>query len=732
MRLDPILSRAHPYILSTMTTPEPRGAHEAARREIEELRSLVRYHEHRYHVLDDPQIGDSDYDALYRRLVDLEARFPELIAPDSPTQRIGGAVAEGFDVVEHREPMLSLSNAFDGDELRAWYARVLRLLEVESVALVCEPKIDGLAISLVYRDGALEVGATRGDGLRGEDITANLRTVHSIPLRVHGDDIPPAFEVRGEVYLSREEFDRLNAQIARANAELAEGKRPQPLYMNPRNTAAGSLRQLDPKVTKQRRLQLFVYQMGWTEGAAPPASQWSALEWLRAAGFPTNPHARRFEGIDDAVAFCEAWVRRRDELPYAIDGVVVKVDDVGEQRQLGVVGREPRWATAYKFPAEQAVTRLRDIQVSVGRTGALTPFAVLEPVVVGGARVSVATLHNAEQVQAKGLLIGDDVIVQRAGEVIPEVVGPVLAAREGREDELRPFEAPRSCTECGAPVIEDPRLHVERLLLLCPACSTPTVVDGPAVYCPNLRCPPRVARTVEHFASRGAMDIEGFGEKLAARLTELGYIHGVADIYALHERREELLALKGIGEKTLDKLFAQIEASKQRPLRRLLVALSIRHVGAETARDIAVHFGDMAQLRAAGVEEIEAIDGVGPIVAQALREYLDDDANAAEIASLAEAGVRMDDDTSARGGPLEGDIVVVTGRLERWARNEAEALIKELGGRVSGAIGKQTSYLLAGAGGGAKRARAEELETTIFSEDEFVARLRERGWEGEH
>ena len=710
MRLDPILSRARAYILSTMTTPEPRGAHEAAQREIEELRSLVRYHEHRYHVLDDPEIGDSDYDALYRRLVDLEARFPELIAPDSPTQRIGGAVAEGFDVVEHREPMLSLSNAFDGDELRAWYARVLRLLEAESVALVCEPKIDGLAISLVYRDGALEVGATRGDGLRGEDITANLRTVREIPLRVHGDDIPPAFEVRGEIYLSREEFDRLNAEIARANAELAEGKRPQPLYMNPRNTAAGSLRQLDPKVTAQRRLQLFVYQMGWTEGAAPPASQSAALDWLREAGFPTNPHARRFEGIDDAVAFCEAWVRRRDELPYAIDGVVVKVDDVGEQRQLGVVGREPRWATAYKFPAEQAVTRLRDIQVSVGRTGALTPFAVLEPVVVGGARVSVATLHNAEQVQAKGLLIGDDVIVQRAGEVIPEVVGPVLAAREGREHELRPFEAPERC----------------------PVCETPVVTDGPSARCPNLRCPPRVARTVEHFASRGAMDIEGFGEKLAASLTELGFISSVADIYSLHGRREELLALKGIGEKTLDNLFAQIEASKQRPLRRLLVALSIRHVGAETARDIAVHFGDMAHLRAAGVEEIEAIDGVGPIVAQALREYLEDDANGEEIARLAGAGVRMDDDTSARGGPLEGDIVVVTGRLERWARNEAEALIKELGGRVSGALSKQTSYLLAGSGGGAKRARAEELETTIFSEDEFVARLRERGWEGEH
>ena len=683
-----------------MTTPEPARTDEAARREIEELRSLVRYHEHRYHVLDDPEIGDSEYDALYRRLVDLEARFPELVTPDSPTQRVGGAVVEGFEVVEHREPMLSLSNAFDGEELRAWYARVLRLLEVEEVALVCEPKIDGLAISLVYRDGVLEVGATRGDGLRGEDITANLRTVRAIPLRVEREDAPPAFEVRGEVYLSQEEFARLNAERAEAG---------EPLYMNPRNTAAGSLRQLDPSVTAQRRLQLFVYQRGWTEGAALPASQWSALQWLREAGFPINPHAQRFEGIDDAVAFCEEWVRRRDELSYAIDGVVVKVDDVGQQRQLGVVGREPRWATAYKFPAEQAVTRLRDIQVSVGRTGALTPFAVLEPVVVGGARVSVATLHNAEQVEAKGLLIGDDVIVQRAGEVIPEVVGPVLPARDGREDELRPFEAPTHC----------------------PVCVTPVETDGPASRCPNLRCPPRVARTVEHFASRGAMDIEGFGEKLAARLTELGFIESVADIYGLAERREELLALDGIGEKTLDNLFAQIEASKQRPLRRLLVALSIRHVGGETARDIAVHFGEMAQLRAASVEEIEAIDGVGPIVAQALHEYLDDSANGAEIDRLAAAGVRMDDDTSARGGPLEGDIVVVTGALERWSRNEVEALIKELGGRVSGAVGKQTSYLLAGAGGGAKRARAEALETEILGEDEFLERLRERGWDAE-
>ena len=684
-----------------MTTAEPGRDLEAARLQVEELRSLVRYHEHRYHVLNDPEIGDSEFDAHYRELVDIEERFPELVTPDSPTQRVGGQVAEAFDVVEHREPMLSLSNVFDADELRAWYERVQRLLEIEQFALVCEPKIDGLAISLVYEQGRFAVGATRGDGLRGEDITANLRAIRAVPLAVQLEQPPPAFEVRGEVFMTKAEFERLNAERAEAG---------EPLYMNPRNTAAGSLRQLDPAVTRGRRLELILYQAGWTEGADPPPGQWAALEWMRAAGFPTSAYAERFEDLEAATAFCESWVRRRDELPYAIDGVVVKVDELSLQRQLGTVGREPRWATAYKFPAEQAVTRLHEIQVSVGRTGVLTPFAVLEPVVVGGARVSIATLHNADQVAAKGLLIGDDVIVQRAGEVIPEVVGPVLSRRRGRAKELLAFAMPERCPVCGTPVVKDP--------------------DGPAYYCPNLSCPPRVARTVEHFASRGAMDIEGFGETLAARLTELGLVRSIADVYELPARREELLALDRIGEKTLDNLFARIEASKRRPLRQLLVGLSIRHVGGETARDLAVHFGEMAALQAATVEEIEAIDGIGPVVARALREYLDDADNAREIERLRAAGVRMDDELTARGGPLDGEVVVVTGALDRWSRNEVERLVKELGGRVSGAVTKQTSYVVAGTGRGAKRAKAEELGTELLSEAEFVERLRERGWEG--
>ena len=690
-----------------MATAESGRDLEAARLQVEELRARVRYHDYRYWVLNQPEVGDSEYDTLYRELVDLETRFPELITPDSPTQRVSSVVSEAFDVVEHREPMLSLGNVFDAEELRTWYERVLRLVERESVALVCEPKIDGLAIALVYRDGAFDVGATRGDGLRGEDITINLRTIRSIPLvgrhplnvAASPLEYAAAFEVRGEVYMTRAEFERLNAERAEAGEAL---------YMNPRNTAAGSLRQLDPAVTDSRRLEIIAYQLGWLEGGEAPSSQWDALAWMSAAGFPTSPYAQRFEGFEEAARFCEDWVRRRDELAYAIDGVVVKVDEVSLQRQLGIVGREPRWATAFKFPAEQAVTRLRDIQISVGRTGVLTPFAVLEPVVVGGARVSIATLHNAEQVRAKGLLLGDDVIVQRAGEVIPEVVGPVLSRREGREDELREFEMPSKCPVCGTPVVSEE--------------------DSPIVYCPNLRCPPRVARTIEHFASRGAMDIEGFGETLAARLTELGFIESIADIYDLPSKREELLELDRIGETLLDRLFAQIEASKTRPLRQLLVALSIRHVGGETARDLAVHFGTMDALRAATLEEIEAIDGIGPIVAQGVFDYLADPANAAEIDRLTAAGVRMDDEVSARGGPLDGDVVVVTGALDRWSRNEVERLVKELGGRVTGSVSKKTSYVVAGEGGGSKRAKAEEIGTEVLSEDDFVALLEERGW----
>ncbi len=711
-----------------MTTAYSQRALERARTRVEALRSQIRHHDHRYYVLNEPEIGDSEYDRLLRELVDVEAEFPELITPDSPTQRVAGQPSEGFATVDHRAPMLSLGNVFDADELREWHARVARLLERDHFALVCEPKIDGVAIALTYEHGRFLRGVTRGDGLRGDEITANLRTIRSLPLALHVEDVPRVLEVRGEVYMSKAEFERLNEQRAEAGEQL---------YMNPRNTAAGSLRQLDPAVTASRRLDVFAYQLGWIENSQQPApSQWEALRWMARAGFPTNPHAQRFETIDEVAKFCARWVDRRDQLAYEIDGVVVKVDEVALQRQLGTVGREPRWATAYKFPAEQAVTRLNRIDVSVGRTGVLTPFAVLEPVVVGGATVSVATLHNEDQVRLKDIRKGDDVIVQRAGDVIPQVIGPVLSRRKSGGRGMRRFYMPQRCPVCETPVERD--------------------ADEAAHYCPNRECPAQLAKLVEHYTSRGAMDIDGFGESMSRALVYLNLIKTLSDIYTLPDRRADLLRLKqrytliaaalrlfgllgddeqlpftvpNAGEKTFDNLFRRINASRRRqPMRRLLVALGIRHVGQETATALAMHFGTMDALRAATLEEIEALDGIGPIVAEAVHGYLKDADYCAQIDRLAKAGVRMDDETSAGGGLLEGEVLVVTGALERWSRNEAEALIKQLGGRVGGSVTRKTTYLVAGAGGGQKRTRAEELGTPVLSEQEFVELLQERGW----
>ena len=683
-----------------MMTARSQRALERARTRAEALRSQIRHHDYQYYVLNEPEIGDSDYDRLLRELVAVEAESPELITPGSPTQRVAGQLSEGFATVDHRAPMLSLGNVFDAGELREWHARVARLLERDHFAMVCEPKIDGVAISLTYQDGRFARGATRGDGLRGDEITANLRTIRSLPLALQVEDVQRVLEVRGEVYMSKAEFERLNEQRAEAGEQL---------YMNPRNTAAGSLRQLDPAVTASRRLDVFAYQIGWIEsGRQPAASQWEALRWMAQAGFPTNPHAERFETIDEVAEFCARWVDRRDQLAYEIDGVVVKVDEVALQRQLGTVGREPRWATAYKLPSEQAVTRLKRIDVSVGRTGVLTPFAVLEPVVVGGVTVSVATLHNEDQVRLKDIRKGDDVIVQRAGDVIPQVIGPVLSRRKNGGRGMRRFKMPRRCPVCGTPVARD--------------------TDEAAHYCPNRDCPAKLAKLVEHYSSRGGVDIEGFGEQLSFRLVDLGLIRSLPDLYALPDRREQLLDLDGVGEKTLDSLFANIEASKRQPLRRLLVALGIRHVGHETATALAMHFGTMDALRAATLEEIETIDGIGLIVAEAVHDYLQDADYSAQIDRLAEAGVRMDDETSAGGGLLQGEVLVVTGALERWSRNEAEALIKQLGGRVGGSVTGKTTYLVSGAGGGQKRTKAEELGTPVLSEQEFVALLEERGW----
>jgi len=674
--------------------PDAQRDLEAARERVDELRGLIRYHDHRYHTLSEPEIGDSQYDALRVELIELEAQFPELITPDSPTQRVAGEPSVEFDSVEHREPMLSLSNVFGREELVKWHERVVRLLERDDFGFVCEPKIDGLAISLIYEDGSFALGATRGDGYRGENITPNLRTIRSIPLRLALDDPPPAMEVRGEVYLSKAEFARLNA------ARAAEGEQ---LYMNPRNTAAGSLRQLDPSVTASRRLDLFIYQLGWLDGRVAPNSHAEAMAWLAEAAFPTNPLAQRFDTIEEVAEFCEQWEHRRDELDYEIDGVVIKIDSLELQRQLGTVGRDPRWATAWKFPAEQAVTRLREISVSVGRTGVLTPFAVLEPVFVGGATIGMATLHNLAHIQELDIRAKDDVIVQRAGDVIPQVVGPVLSRRAGRRP--RKFKMPERCPVCETPVEHDP--------------------EQAAYYCPNRECPVQLARMLEHYTGRGALDIEGFGETLSWRFVELGFVRTLSDLYALSDRQDELLELDGIGEKTLERLFTNLEGSKQQPLHRLLIGLSIRHVGGETARALALNFGTMEGLRAASVEEIEAIDGIGPIVAEAVHAYFQDETNAALVNRLAAAGARMDEEVSARGGPFEGMSIVATGSLSRWSRNEIEDLVKRLGGRFAGAVSKKTAFVLSGDGGGSKREKAETLGVEILDEDEFAARYAE-------
>ena len=686
--------------MSSEPTADQRSL-DVARTRAEEIRAQIRHHDYRYYTLQQPEIGDTQYDLLFRKLRDIEERYPDLVTPDSPTQRVSGEAVAEFVGVQHREPMLSLANVFDAEELAAWQARAVRRIERDDLRFVCEPKIDGLAISLIFEGGRFVQGATRGDGFRGEDITANLRTLRAIPLVLNAppETLPRAFEVRGEVYMSKAEFTRLNEERRLAGEQL---------YMNPRNTAAGSLRQLDPRVTAARRLDLFVYQLGWVEGDRPVESHSAAMHWLTSLGLPTNPLAESFASVEEAARFCEGWVGRRDALDYEIDGVVVKVNDFALQRALGVVGREPRWATAWKFPAEQAVTRLREIAISVGRTGVLTPFAALEPVFVGGANVSMATLHNADHIRSLDIRAGDDVIVQRAGDVIPQVVAPVLSRREGREADLVPFEMPETCPECGSPV-----RHGE---------------DEAAYYCMNRRCPAQLSRGVEHFASRGAMDIEGLGEKAAQLLVEQKFLNTLSDIYLLSERTIDLIAIPRWGTKKVTALLEHIEASKQQPLHRLLIGLSIRHVGVETARALAGHFGNMAALQSAALEELQAINDIGPVVAESVFAFMRDSENRILIQSLADAKVRMDEGHTARGGVLDAMSIVVTGSFTRRSRNEIEDLIKSLGGKISGAVSKKTSFVVSGEGGGSKRDKAEALGVEIIDEPAFLDRLREYGW----
>jgi DNA ligase (NAD+) len=664
---------------------------------VDELRRLIREANHNYYVLDAPTVDDAVYDDWMRELEALEDAHPELADPASPTRRVGAAPAEGFAEVVHREPMLSLANARGPDELADWYRRARNVLEQEGLAgrdvrFVVEPKIDGLAISLTYEDGRFARGATRGDGVAGEDVTHNLRTIGAIPLTLRGtgQEHRGVIEVRGEVYLPLAAFADFNA--TRAAAGL-------PVFANPRNAAAGSLRQLDPRVTAERPLSIWCYALGYREGLEL-GGQAETLEWLRDAGFRVNPHITVEPSLEAAQAACERWEARRGEVDYDIDGAVVKIDSYELQRRLGAVGRAPRWAVAYKFAPTTATTALRDILVNVGRTGALIPYAVLDPVFVGGVTVRQATLHNHEDIARKDLRIGDTVIVQRAGDVIPQVVAPLVQERDGTE---RPFVMPERC----------------------PACDTPVVrTEGEVVIrCPNRSCPAQTLQTIIHFASRGAMDIEGLGEKTVVKLFEAGLIRDVADVYDL--RPGPIAAMEGFGEIAATNLVRAIEASKSRPWPRLLYGLGIRHVGEVTAQAIAVVAPSLERLLAAGPDDLSAAEGVGPVVAGAIAEYLAVPENVATLRRLRDAGltVEMDVVAAPADGPLAGLTVVVTGGLDALSRDEAKRAIVAAGGKATDSVSRKTSFVVAGREAGTKLAKAESLGVPVLDEAGFLSVL---------
>ncbi len=664
------------------------------------LREQLDRHNYLYFVLDQPEVSDAQYDALMRELRALEDKHPELVTPDSPTQRVGGAPVEGFAEVQHPRPMLSLGNAFDDEEFMAWHRRVASTLERDDFDMVCELKIDGLAIALTYQDGAFVRGATRGNGLVGEDVTANLRTIRSVPLRVHrepaepmhGSGHPREFEVRGEVYFPKSRFQKFNEE------RIARDETP---YANPRNSASGSLRQLDPRITAQRPLDIFIYALGYPYEEFPEEcneTHWDMMQCLKALGFKVNPHGRLFSTPEEVLDYYKTWLEKIEELDYDCDGVVIKVNRFDYQEHLGYVGREPRWAIAYKFPATQAVTRLLDIRFNVGRTGSINPYAVLEPVDVGGATVKQATLHNEDYIRSKDLRIGDWVMIERAGEVIPQVLSVITSRRTGEE---KPFEMIARCPSCGNEIVRPD--------------------DEVMSYCVNLACPAQLVRLVEHFVGRGAMDIEGIGEKLAKILVEKGFVKDVADLYALKDRKDELLQMERMGEKSVSNLLNGVEASKNRPLARVVAALGIRHVGSEVAELLARHFRSMKELMDADEEKLLAIPAIGPRIAETVAAFFQDNRNRQVIEKLRKYGVRLEEDGGQEPAsqPLDGLRFVVTGRLEGYSRSEIEGRIKQLGGAVSSSVSRKTSYVVAGEDAGSKLADAQQLGVPILDVDGF-------------
>jgi DNA ligase (NAD+) len=659
----------------------------------QELREQIRYHNYRYYVLNDPVISDGAYDALMDELRALEEQHPELVTPDSPTQRVGAAPADAFTKVQHPAPILSLDKASDAQEIHAWWERVSKHLppDAPSIAWVVEPKLDGLTVVLHYENGLFVRGATRGDGYVGEDVTANLRTVPTVPLSIplpsspqaegSAVSIPDRLVVRGEAIMLIEDFEELN----RRQVEADENP-----FANPRNAAAGSLRQLDPRITAGRPLTLLAYAIVDADSAVPD-TQWETLHYLHSLGFRISEYIARFESLDDVAAYCQNWIDRRDTVTYEVDGLVIKVDHLPTREAMGVVGRAPRGALAFKFPGREATTKLLDIGVNVGRTGALVPYALLEPVGVGGVTIQRATLHNFEDLHRKDIRIGDRVIVRRAGDVIPYVVGPVVEARTGDE---QVFPTPQFCPSCGEPVASDE--------------------DEVAVYCVNVDCPEQRLQRVSHFVA--VMDIEGMGERTAKLLIEKGLMTNAADLYDLE--REDLLALEGFAEKSTDNLLTAIEATKDRPLAQVIAALGVRGVGGVVARVLAQHYRSLDDLAHASRGELEAIEGLGPHTSEALVTWSDHQHNRAFIEKLRRAGVKLEREAPIEPsvGPLEGLTFVITGTLPR-SRSEVAALIEKHGGRVTGSVSGSTHYLIVGASpGGTKYRRALELGTPMIDE----------------
>ena len=669
-----------------MTAPGDRAA---------ELREALRHHSHRYHVLDEPEISDAEYDALLRELIALEEEHPDLVTPDSPTQRVGATPSDAFSPVTHLTRMFSLDNAESVADLEAWEGRIVRQLGRPPTGYACELKIDGLAVSLTYREGRYERGATRGDGVTGEDVTANLRTIPQVPLQLLVDDAPAVLEVRGEVYMPEAAFEELN----RAQADAG-----QRLFVNPRNAAAGAVRQKDPAVTATRRIALWVYQVGTVEGMRF-STHTESLEWLVQAGFPVNPRSQHCDDLAAVAAYVAEAEEQRHDLGYQTDGVVVKVDALPEQTELGFTAKSPRWAIAYKFPAEEQTTTLIDIKVNIGRTGAATPYAVLEPVFVGGATITNATLHNQDEVARKDVRIGDTVVVRRAGDVIPEVVGPVPSLRTGDE---KVWKMPRKCPFCGNPITRGEGEAVAR-------CTG------------GYECPSRLVEYLFHFASRGGMDIEHLGGKTIQMLMNEGVVRDPADIFTLDP--EVLLEREGWGDTSVGNLMTAIEAAKDRPLGRLLTALGIPLVGGTVARVLARRFRSLDALMGASEDDLAQIDGIGPEIARSVVEWSSDPDNVRLVAKLDAAGVRTSDpepegvDTEA----LSGVTLVVTGTLEGFSRDEAKLAVEDRGGKVTSSVSSKTDAVVAGeAPGAAKVSKAEELGVPVVDEAAFVAIL-ERG-----